>query len=357
MKIKPLICIFLSSVLFLIQGCLENNVIPEFHSSLDNAAEMLVYFESQGDYINSMDAPSLIDAGEVYGNLSRYLVLDIRPAEQFLAGHIKGAVNLEIKNLIGYLKQSHPGLYDKIVLVSASGQASSYCTTLLRLCGYDNVYTMNFGMAAWNTDFSAIWSMNSKDSPQMKNYTNTSWEQNQFTSLPSVEFETTSKDIKDKIEERAAKLLQEGFNEDLPEGTGYVPGPAVTQSHLFPAGDVSKYYKICYGSGELYLAMGRYNPYAGLGHPAGVILYGFRSSLKSGNYLQTLPAGEPIGIYCFNGQFSASAAAYLRMLGYDAKSMLFGAHILFYNRLLYESVLAKYSFKNHADNHYPYVTG
>ena len=43
-------------------------------------------------------------------------------------------------------------------------------------------------------------------------------------------------------------------------------------------------------------------------------------------YLKTLPTDKTIVVYCYTGQNSASIAAYLRLMGYDAKSLKFGAN-------------------------------
>ncbi|HEX2867952.1 MAG TPA: rhodanese-like domain-containing protein [Ignavibacteriales bacterium] len=351
MIIKALKWFLLPSVFLFMQGCLENNLIPEFHGSIDKTAGMLTYFESHGDYINSMDAPPLVEASEVYSNES-YLILDIRSRSQFQAGHIKGAVNLNAGDLLSYFRQNGTKQYSKVVLVSQAGQASSYCATLLRLAGFDNVYSLNFGMAAWNTAFAEIWISHTMNSSEMNNYTNEAGKRNSRTPLPGLEFRTKSLNIKDMIEERITDLLAEGFSEN-PDSTGE-NGPSITSESLFGN---KYYYVVCYGSDALFSAVGRYNPYSGLGHPKGAVSYAPYSSLKASNFLQTLPTDKKIGIYCYNGQFSASAAAYLRLLGYDAKSMLFGANTLFYSRMLYDPQLKKYAFDKFTAVDYPYVTG
>jgi rhodanese-related sulfurtransferase len=357
MKYKVFIYFYLVPLLLSFEGCMENNLIPENHTSMDNAAEMLVYFESEGDFINSLDAPPVVSASEVNSSPESYLIIDTRSQDLFRAGHIKGAVNVLAKDLLSYFKQNNTGKYVKAVLVSKAGQASSYYATLLRLLGYNNVYSLNFGMASWNTAFSAIMNANTKNSPNMQKYTNADAGMNPKTALPRLEFRTKSQNIKDKVEERVSDMLLEGFNEDLIFEGAQVSGPAITAGHLFPEEKVSDYYTICYGSEVLYAAVGKSNPYSGLGHPEGAISYAPYSSLKSSNYLQTLPTDRKIGIYCYNGQFSASAAAYLRLLGYDARSMLFGAHVLFYSRMLYEPRLQKYAFQKYAAIEYPFVTG
>jgi len=49
--------------------------------------------------------------------------------------------------------------------------------------------------------------------------------------------------------------------------------------------------------------------------------------------LKTLPTNKPIVAYCYTGQNSSFLAAYLRLLGYDVKSLLFGVNGLAYDNM------------------------
>ena len=113
---------------------------------------LLDYLVKTGDYVNTRQFPSMIKAPTVLENLDKkMLVLDIREAEQYKKGHIKGAKNIEFSKLPDYfVKDIKPFQYDKIVLVCQYGQKSGYATALLRLMGYGNVYSMRWGMASWN---------------------------------------------------------------------------------------------------------------------------------------------------------------------------------------------------------------
>ena len=97
----------------------------------------------------------------------------------------------------------------------------------------------------------------------------------------------------------------------------------------------------------------------GKGHPVGTIWYWdnpvfeFRS-IKS---LQTLPSNSPIIIYSADGQLSACMAGYLTVLGYNVKTLLFGANQLFYTRMRSDPELNGDAFKFEEINNYPYVTG
>ncbi len=56
-----------------------------------------------------------------------------------------------------------------------------------------------------------------------------------------------------------------------------------------------------------------------------------KESLKLSADLKSLPTDKPIVVYCYTGQTSAYVAAYLRLLGYDARSLMFGANSMMYD--------------------------
>src|SRR3972149_3401061 len=109
---------------------------------------LLDYLNEMGDYVNSRSFPSLINASVVYEGLGEnQLIIDIRAPGQFSKGHIKNAVQVDFEEIPEYFEtEIVPFKYDKIIIVSESGQTSSYTTCLLRLMGYGNVYSMRWGM-------------------------------------------------------------------------------------------------------------------------------------------------------------------------------------------------------------------
>jgi hypothetical protein len=62
-------------------------------------------------------------------------------------------------------------------------------------------------------------------------------------------------------------------------------------------------------------------------------------------------------IYGYNGQLSASLVAYLRVLGYNAQTHLFGGNKLFYSRMVDDPELIDFAFLFSDINDFEYVTG
>ena len=105
-------------------------------SSTETEFELLLnYLEENGDFINSTFAPALITAEELKSNLGKKnLVLDIRNADWYEYGHIRGARNIAGPELLNYFRNDiEPAKYEKITVVCYSGQSAAYYTSLLRL--------------------------------------------------------------------------------------------------------------------------------------------------------------------------------------------------------------------------------
>src|SRR5450759_1534153 len=170
---KSIYSVFLSSSLGLILitgGCTGNKtekkqeaLVPEKTTTavqtpvvVGNETSLLLKdLKDNGNYVNSKEYPSLIKASIVNESLGKnILVIDIRSQKLFAEGHIKGAVNKKFEELPDYFEKGiKPFTYDKIIMVCNGGQQSSYTTSLLRLMGYGNDYSMSWGMSAWNNKY------------------------------------------------------------------------------------------------------------------------------------------------------------------------------------------------------------
>ena len=313
-------------------GCLKDDINTPL--DFDSNVALLKYLEEKGDYINSLDAPSLMEAAEVYANLSNYLVVDVRTNEEFINGHIQGARNVRNKELLDFLLTNNADSYQKVVLVSADGQESAFYTCLLKLYGFNNIFTLNFGMAYWNRNFSQIWLKKIKDSPGKMNYSFVEFPKEQLQELPQV-FKQSNGNIEDFTKERIASFIARGYVDKMDDINEVEIGSIM--------------YFICYSMRNLY----------DQGHPPNAVFYLVSEDLKSTKDLQTLPAGREILIYDYSGQLSAAVTAYLQLLGYNAKSFLYGA-----NQLLYGTMTSdldrrtwNYAFLPERINNFPYITG
>lgn len=330
--------------LIISNGCLEDITPPPFTGELNKTAEMLVYFEEQGDYPNSNLAPALIEAQEVFDNIDNYLIIDLRTNDEYDAGHIKNAINISADSVLTFIQNNNDSTLSKVIIVSKNGQSSAYFTCLLRLAGYDNIYTLNYGMASWNIDFADDWLDAVGDDPNVFTFTNDIYQKNGRTVLPNPPIDNPNASIEEIIQGRIKKIINEGFN--------------VTNSYCTGLLAVGDSYLICYGKTELYGAP-LSGTLGGLGHPEGAASYSDSPffEFRSINYLQTIPNNSDIVIYGSNGQLSACMTAYLKILGYKVKAILFGANTLFYSRMITTGELMDFTFTSSNIMNFEYVIG
>lgn len=342
MKFK-IILFFAVSIFFV--SCLEDTMVSNLQINLNDSALLIKYIEDNGDFPNSIDAPASISAQEVFDNINTLWIIDIRNRDEYIQGHIENSFNIlpeRLLNTVDSLNNIQP--LRRIVLVGKNGQETSYYTCLLRIAGYNNVFNLHFGMASWNNDFAVEWFNALGVTSGIVNYNNTLYDKLNLSDLPMLTFPENVITTQEKLFYRLNILFNEGFNNDF--------------QYLSSLDITDQTYSVCYGIGRLYYAP-TFVPYGEAGHPQKTTwyqtspLYEFRSSED----LQTLPADKTIIVYSGDGHESACIVAYLRFLGYEAKSLLYGANQLFYPRLLGDPEIIKYAFSQDDVFNFPYVTG
>lgn len=264
------------------------------------------YIESTSNYANT-NAPAMILASEVKQLIATndVYVIDVRAASDYANGHIEGAVNVTIPGILDHLESINVADYQKIAVVCYSGQSASFATSLMRLMGYDNIYTLKFGMCSWAEETMGSWPANIGSSRS-----------SQFTSDVTA-------------------MPEKG---DLPEiNTGESTGDAILRARVEAVlnqwGDSKITHDQVFGALDNYYIANYWKEahYLDPGHIPGAVQYTPKSSLALDTYLTTLSTEKPNVIYCYTGQTSAHITAFLRVLGYDAKSLLFGCNGMIYN--------------------------
>lgn len=299
---KPLFTLFILAALYSC-GSDEKPTAP-LQASVEKTEILLDWFGENGDYINSNEIPSVIDAQVLYAKQNEnILVIDLRPESMFNEGHIQYAINLPRAGILDYFRYSiDPASFESIIMVCNNGNVSGYVAAVLRLLGFDNVYNLRFGMSAWDRAIAEkFWLKNIGDSLEGK-MDFTGYEKARPSDFPAIASPgNTGFEI---AWERAEKLMAEpmdNFSIDLDQIDG----------------KWNQYYLMCYWPEEKYMANG---------HLPGATQYTPKKSLHKAGLLNTVPTDKSSIIYCFTGQHSIFVAAYLRMLGYDAKSLVYGAN-------------------------------
>jgi rhodanese-related sulfurtransferase len=275
---------------------------------------LVKYLEgSNGDYINT-DAPAILAAGDVYnaaggGVISSIKkVIDLRDTTAFGTGHIKDAVNTTLDDILAEAETMQKT--DSILVVCKTGQSAGHAVLALRLLGYENAFSLGFGMSSWNVVFDS-WS-NSTSSAYTADFTTTATDLNAVNTYPTL---NTGK-------ETGAEILASRINTMLAGGF-----KAITAGTVVPAKD--DYYISNYFGETDYLGNGNCPP----GHIEGAYQYTPKSSLKTTEQLKNLPTDKTIVVYCWTGQHSSQVTAFLNILGYDAVSLKFGVNGMVYDQL------------------------
>jgi rhodanese-related sulfurtransferase len=272
---------------------------------------LLKDLEQNGDYVKSKTYPSLIKASIVQESLnSKMLVLDIRSAEQYSKGHIKGALNMKFEELPGYFESGiKPFEYDKIILVCDDGQVSGYTSCLLRLMGYGNVYAMRWGMSSWKGSFAAegwMKGVSGKFESAMETRVN---ERPVANGMPDLKTGMSTGESIGKA--RFSKLFE--------EGTGNI---LISADEVFS--NPQKYFII---------NLERKDKYED-GHIPGAMRYKPEGTLGLAEEMATIPADKTVVVYCGTGHNSSFATAYLRLFGYDARTLKYGNNGFMHDKMI-----------------------
>ena len=79
------------------------------------------------------------------------VVLDVRTAEEFAAGHLKGAVNVDVndKDFVAKVDKLIQDKDAKVAVYCRSGRRSANACRLLSAAGYKNLYNLEGGILDW----------------------------------------------------------------------------------------------------------------------------------------------------------------------------------------------------------------
>lgn len=298
------------SISLLFNGCKNKTSSMEVKSASEFDV-LLSYLENNGDYVNSVNVPSNIDASLVYQNIDKnFLIIDIRDEDSYNNGHIKGAFNIKPDSLLSFFENViEPNSFDTIVMVCDIGVRSAFVTSIFRLLGYNNVFSMKFGMCAWHSNYAdALWlkAVSSKLENELQVAENPLPKK---LSYPEIKTGKTNpyKILRARADTILADTLKKFF----------VSIDDVSK-------DYSKYFIVKYWPDN----------FNNLGQLKGAYQFSPRKSLNSKTDLFKLPTDKPILVYCYTGTHSSFIVAFLRILGYDAYSLKYGANGFMYDTML-----------------------
>lgn len=241
-----------------------------------------------------------ITADAVYADIdnANLYIIDWRSADHYALGHIQGAMNASIANIVSVTDDIPAGA--KIINVCYTGQTASQATMYHRMLGLD-AYNLKFGMCGWTND----------ETIHLNKW------HNQVTDVEEWPMETTVNNMTTTYE--FDEMSNSSWSSDVDalkaQAQAYFSGGThnISDANLWDA--TGDYYIVNWFPSSNYEA----------GHVDGAYrLYGDNGGWNLDN-LAYLPTDMPIVVYCWTGQTSSQITAFLNILGYDAYSLLYGA--------------------------------
>ncbi len=293
---KKLKASFLTIILvatFVFTGCKDEG--PTF----DAQKALTDYLVAQNLDINTIISGFVI-MPPADGNLSGRYIIDVRDPADFAQGRIQGAKNVAWNNVL-----AEAAIADKpILVVCYSGNQATYLVGLLRLRGYLTAQALKWGMSSWHTTFANHprgWnSLTGNISAGHANWSTAAAPTN--LTYPSPTFTSNSTDPATILNNRVAAVLAEGFKSVTPEAVLANPSNYFINNY-FPE-----------------------NHFLGFGHIAGS--FRIRPMLVGDNTVKFNNPAKSVVTYCYTGQTSGAVSAFLRVIGYNAHSMVFGMNKL-----------------------------
>ncbi len=251
-----------------------------------------------------------------------WYVMDIRSASDFADGHIDGAVNVVLQNVLTAAENAGG---KPILIVCKTGQTAGHAVMALRLSGYPDAAVLKFGMAGWNPFFEGAWE-NSIGNTAEDNASE--WNTNApptLESFASPSWETTATEGSAILAERVQLMLDNGFQK-------------IASDDVW--GNQDNFQIHNFWTEEEYTTYGHFST-----------SYQLKPISLQGGEVSAIDSEGTTLVYCFTGQTSSMITAWLNVLGYDAKSILFGV-----NRINYDGLEADGKPHWHGPENYDYVT-
>ena len=250
--------------------------------------------------LNNMLQDWIIPVAKVNGNEADFYIMDIRKTEDFETGHIAGAINSSLENIVIDASE----VDKKILVVCYTGQTAAHAVIALRLSGHSDAQVLKFGIAAWNTKLAEKWNSNIGDAA----IDNPNWVTTETATLQTFENPTITSDYTTGEEILAQQIeLLTSFSPIINTDVLETPTDYFI-NNFWAEEDVTHY-----------------------GHIDGA--YRIKPLTIAGDEYLYLDPSKTIVTYCWTGQTSSLITAYLRVLGYNAVSLKFGANGMVHSKL------------------------
>jgi rhodanese-related sulfurtransferase len=98
--------------------------------------------QRRGQKVSLLQATQMINQGKT-------IVLDVREPAQFAVGHLRDAKNIPLKELPNRISELDKFKSRSVIVMCQQGMQSARATTQLKKAGFNEVVSLNGGLAAW----------------------------------------------------------------------------------------------------------------------------------------------------------------------------------------------------------------
>jgi rhodanese-related sulfurtransferase len=109
---------------------------------ISGGALLFPALQRRGTKVSLLQATQMINQGKT-------VILDVRDPTEFAAGHVREAKNIPLKELPKRVGELDKFKSKSVIVVCGSGVQSSKATTQLKSAGFNEAYSLNGGLAAW----------------------------------------------------------------------------------------------------------------------------------------------------------------------------------------------------------------
>lgn len=260
-----------------------SETVEQSFSVNDFVSEYIAELANSNNIVSMDDFVAMAQAGE------EMFVVDIRRAEDYDAGHIEGAVNVPWGTSAMWEAIPHIPTDQPVYSYCYSGQTCGQAIVMMRMAGIDAI-SVNSG---WNLGISRV---------------------EGYESVVSTDATALDTSYTNSASDEVLAVIQQ-YYEELGEVAGTPFGNNMVSEEnakaILDAGDES----------VQFVSMRRPDDFAE-GHIEGAVNYPFGPGMSDA--MGMLPTDKKLISYCYSGQTANQGVALLRLLGYDAVSLVYG---------------------------------
>lgn len=109
---------------------------------ISGGALLLPVLQRRGEKVSTLQATQLINQG-------KSLIVDVRTPEEFATGHIRDSKNIPLNELPQRIGELNKFKSKNVIVLCQSGVRSSKAAAQLKKAGFNDVFSLNGGLAAW----------------------------------------------------------------------------------------------------------------------------------------------------------------------------------------------------------------